>query len=199
LSCGIYRIENKVNNKVYIGQSVDIEHRKRWHFNALRRGKHWNKHLQNAWNKYGMEKFDFTIIETCSTSQLDDKEIYWISHYNSMDSGYNESVGGRHTEFSDNTKSKISIACSKDKNGFYGKHHTGESKKIMSAIKKEQYIGEKHPRSTITTEIALEIIRLLKQNKYTTQQVADIVGTSYHVVKCIRSGDTWKHLSRESA
>ena len=192
-------ITNKVNDKKYIGQSIDIEHRERWHTNALQRDNHWNNHLQNAWNKYGEDNFKFSIVETCNTDELDDKEIYWIKYYNSMNSGYNESIGGRSTKFSDNTKAKLSGSCCSYKNGFYGKTHDEETRKKMSKIKKEQYIGEGHPGSTITTETAIEIIRLLNENKYTTQQIADKVGASYHAVKCIRCGASWKHLSRDSA
>ena len=50
---GIYCIRNKINNKYYIGQSIDIKNRWKEHKYNLRHNKHVNNKLQNAWNKYG--------------------------------------------------------------------------------------------------------------------------------------------------
>ena len=69
---GVYQIMNLLNHKSYIGstkQSFKI--RMKHHVNALRRGDHKNLHLQNAWNKYGEENFEFSIIEIC-----DKKDTY---------------------------------------------------------------------------------------------------------------------------
>ena len=51
----IYRITNKVTGQHYIGQTVDINRRKRTHFNSLKRQDHDNPKLQASWNKYGEE------------------------------------------------------------------------------------------------------------------------------------------------
>ena len=59
---GIYKIANLVNGKRYIGGSVNLKHRLVCHKSGLRRGRHKNPHLQNAWNKYGEENFEFKII-----------------------------------------------------------------------------------------------------------------------------------------
>jgi group I intron endonuclease len=60
---GIYKIENKANGKVYIGQSANIN--KRWieHRSNLNNNRHPNRKLQNAWNNYGQDNFDFNILE----------------------------------------------------------------------------------------------------------------------------------------
>ena len=93
---GIYIITNKINNKVYIGQSVDI--RTRWwnHRCELNRNNHYNRHLQGAWNKYGEDNFDFSILEECTQDDLNNREVYWIDKYNSTNpkNGYNLSTGG---------------------------------------------------------------------------------------------------------
>lgn len=64
---GIYKIINKINNKYYIGSSCNCigayGNRKGSHFSRLRRNKHKNPHLQNAYNKYGEKNFQFIIIE----------------------------------------------------------------------------------------------------------------------------------------
>lgn len=57
--CGIYCIENTVNGKKYIGQSVNIYTRWKQHKNDLNNDAHCNEHLQSAWNCYGEEAFKF--------------------------------------------------------------------------------------------------------------------------------------------
>lgn len=92
----IYKIVNKVNNKVYIGQTYDISKRKSAHFNDLKNNRHSNQYLQNAWNKYGGENFELIIIEKCDLKDMDEREIYWIKYFNSMynQNGYNIRSGG---------------------------------------------------------------------------------------------------------
>ena len=60
---GIYAITNKCNGKMYFGSAVDVAARWSGHKNRLRRGCHHSQHLQNAWNKYGSESFDFSVLE----------------------------------------------------------------------------------------------------------------------------------------
>lgn len=64
--CGVYRIVNLVNNNTYIGSSININRRLTQHRLELRCNKHPNHYLQNAWNKYGEENFEFQIIERWS-------------------------------------------------------------------------------------------------------------------------------------
>lgn len=119
--CGIYVIKNKINSKVYIGQSVDIYQRWRQHKSQLSRNIRENEHLQNAWNKYGKDNFRFKVIEKCLVDKLNEREIYWIDKYNSFDSsyGYNKTDGGgQGKNVSEETKKKLS-----EKNMFI---HRGE-------------------------------------------------------------------------
>lgn len=92
--CGIYCIENMINHKKYIGQSVNIFSRWQQHKSELNRKKHCNSKLQNAWNKYGEENFNFYILEKCNFSELDKKEQNYIKNYNSYYNGYNLDFGG---------------------------------------------------------------------------------------------------------
>lgn len=92
--CGIYRIENLVNHKSYIGQSVDIHDRWVLHKWELNNDKHNNQHLLRSWHKYGEGNFEFSIIEKCDENQLNEREIYWIAYYNAYHNGYNQTMGG---------------------------------------------------------------------------------------------------------
>lgn len=95
--CGIYCLKNNINNKVYVGQSVDILRRKKDHINRLRNNRHDNKYLQYSWGKYKENNFDFFILEECSKENLDEKEKYWINKLksNNPEFGYNLTIGGK--------------------------------------------------------------------------------------------------------
>jgi len=65
------------------------------HFSSLRSGKHENIHLQNAWNKYGEDAFFFEVLErNLSPIGVNERERYWIAHFDSFVNGYNRTVGG---------------------------------------------------------------------------------------------------------
>ena len=109
--CGIYCIENLVNHKKYIGQSVNIYTRWGIHKSELRYNNHENPHMQSAWNKYGEENFKFYILEECEASMLDDREIFYISYYDTYNQGYNLTIGGQGTQgkkFSKRERKEIS-------------------------------------------------------------------------------------------
>lgn len=90
MSCGIYKIENLINSKMYIGQSINIE--KRW---LRHRYSTDNFAIHRAIRKYGITNFSFSIIEECLEEDLDKKEIYWIEKFNSIiPNGYNMIDGG---------------------------------------------------------------------------------------------------------
>lgn len=193
---GIYSITNIINKKVYIGQSTQLEKRLSWHGQALNRRDHHNKHLQNSWNKYGSESFDFKVVCECSEDELDDLERYYIDFYHSTDIkyGYNEETGGcvnkHHSErskkkisekvsgehnpmygihltLSNERRKKISERTKGTKNPFYGKHHDEATRKKMSEKKK----GMKWP---------IEVILSKGQNKR---------------VRCINNGMEFDALS----
>lgn len=87
---GIYKITNLVNGKFYVGSSVDIKNRLRQHFGNLRRGTHHNHHLQNAWNKYGAEAFEHSMLEQVTGIEtLVEREQFWIDELQANERGYN--------------------------------------------------------------------------------------------------------------
>ena len=78
LKSGIYKIENIINGKFYIGSSYNLSHRKSTHFYDLRNNKHRNIHLQRSFNKWGEESFGFSILEECSIELLIEREQFYI-------------------------------------------------------------------------------------------------------------------------
>ncbi len=89
---GIYGIRHKLSKLIYVGSSCNIINRWRRHRWLLRLDKHPNPYLQNAWNKYGEEAFEFIILEEIENLEnLSIKEKYWMDYYKSyLDNyGYN--------------------------------------------------------------------------------------------------------------
>jgi hypothetical protein len=93
MSC-IYKITNKINGKVYIGQTYSsLENRWHTHKNAWKGHRHCQA-LYDAFDKYGIDNFQIEEIEKCDITDLNDREIYWIEQYNSYENGYNLTRGG---------------------------------------------------------------------------------------------------------
>lgn len=89
----IYKVENKINHKVYIGQTIKtLEERKCEHLKYVHNGKGFRFH--KAIRKYGEDNFIWSVIDTASTvEELNQKECYWIEYYKSYINGYNSTKG----------------------------------------------------------------------------------------------------------
>lgn len=114
LVIGIYRITNLANNKIYIGQSIDIEKRVKDHFYKAFSVKDssYPSAIHNAIRKYGKESFVYDVLEECSMDELDSKERYYIDLYNSLSpNGYNMLIGGRYYKKSPPVRCRI---CNKE-------------------------------------------------------------------------------------
>ena len=83
-----------INNKKYIGQSINVEARFIQHQSALRNDRHMNYHLQNAWKKYGQDNFKMYLIKSCQQQYLNRFEKLYIRIYDSFKNGYNLTLGG---------------------------------------------------------------------------------------------------------
>ena len=90
----IYKITNRVNNKVYIGQThFTVEHRWKQHIKNYNI-EHRKQPLYKAFDKYGLDNFYIEPIEEIDSDQLDEREMYWIAYYDSFKNGYNANIGG---------------------------------------------------------------------------------------------------------
>jgi group I intron endonuclease len=122
IKSGIYKIVNKVNGKYYVGSSTNIKIRWKNHIKELNKNRHKNPHLQSAWNKYGMDNFEFNIVELCSLEDLINIEQKYlnIAHQN-KETNYNIGI------FAENS--------------FRGRKHTNETKEIIGLKSKNRNVG----------------------------------------------------------
>jgi group I intron endonuclease len=155
----IYKITNIINNKIYIGQTIrELKYRIK-NYKYYSKNKHKNNlYIYNAMYKYGFESFTFEIIDEAAQNQeeLNSKEIYYISFYNSTDPniGYNIDCGGNKTVVTDITRDKISKTLTgrklsqktKDKisKSHIGKVHTLEHNDNVSKSLSGKKLSQNH-------------------------------------------------------
>lgn len=118
--CGIYCIRNTINNKVYIGKSINIYKRIRQHNYLLNsKSKDENIYLINSWHKYGEKNFEYFILEFLEQDEIliSKRELYWMKIYDSLnpDKGYNlRSDSDSKMIVHNNTKFKITERLRKE-------------------------------------------------------------------------------------
>jgi len=136
---GIYYIENIVNNKKYIGQSVNLERRKREHFCCFRNKTHKNPYFQNAFDKYGEENFIFKVLIYCESSEMTRYEQFFVNLYNKNEL-YNLSL--------ECVKSTLGIHLSEEHKRKISKATTGKPKNKIGRKKyKNKILNKEHKKN----------------------------------------------------
>lgn len=148
MTIGIYAIRNKIDGKVYIGKSSNIEKRIKSHIRLLsaeaRDTKQTNRYLWNAVKLHGLENFEFLILETLNTKNdnlLADCEIKWMDYYKSCnrECGYNlRRDSSTKTEIHPDTRVLLSLNNKGANNPNYGNKWSEKQKEEMSKIKQKQ-------------------------------------------------------------
>lgn len=245
----IYKITNKINGKIYIGQTVQaVEKRFISHVSAAKSKYTRNKYaIHHAISKYGEDAFDVEVLGEYPEELLDEMESFFIREYNSLKpNGYNLTDGGcgtrgyKHTEetrafltqnlhkrWREMTDEEYAEACKKrsevlkgvpksaehrrklsevakrrtgEKNPFYGRKHTEETKRRIAEKAKGRDNGMGKPVKGISAdlEISFRSINMaavwLMENGYTkSKNPCSIVGTIQESVKggCVRYGFKW--------
>lgn len=140
MSSGIYKIENILTGKYYVGSAINIKKRWREHINKLRRGTHENDHLQKAFNKYGEDAFNFEVLEFALFPEdlvpLEQKYIDELNPEYNLCPTAGSSLGVKRSE---EFKLKVSEANK-------GKHPSEETKRKLSESSKGKTLSEETKR-----------------------------------------------------
>lgn len=185
MAIGIYKIENKINGKIYIGSSVNLSKRKERHFRNLKNNIHENFHLQNAYNKYGKNGFEFIIVKRTSRDNMLVEEQKLLDKYAGTSNCYNilliagsPFMKGRIK--SEEHRRKLSAATT----AYFRTHpearerlrqeHLGtkaslETKEKMCKSKKR---GSKHHNSKLTEQEVLNIRKLYEHENISSRALA---------------------------
>ena len=138
MKSGVYQIRNIANGKCYVGSSNNISQRWCVHKGRIKNKIHSRK-LQNAFNKYGWENFEFHILEHCAPEERAQREQHWIDKLDSFKNGYNtrktaeSQLGFRHSE---ETRQKMK-----------GRRHSEEARQKMSINRKGKPFSAEHKKN----------------------------------------------------
>lgn len=205
MSSGIYIIQNKVNGNIYIGSTSNFSKRKNRHFRYLRTGKHENKHLQHAFNKYGENAFDFIIIKR--TKELLQEEQKLLNEHFGKPTCYNicgtagsPSVKGRVK--TDEWKARIAQSVQK----FYDNNPTHKQRlaelrlgttipqEVRQKMKESKKRGSDHHNSKLNDQIVREIKQKYKPREYGYAMLAKEYGVDKKTIIRIIQNKTWTHI-----
>jgi group I intron endonuclease len=211
--CGIYKIQNLVNGKVYFGQSNNIKQRWNSHKNIAKNkySKSYNYHLYRSIRKYGIENFEFSIVKECKEDDLNCLEQFYIISYSSWNSnyGYNKSIGGegggsKTEEAKKNMrKPKSELAKLHIRLSHLGIRHTTEQKEKISNSCKEYFRNnprteENRKKSSITSikiwdKIGRKPVKIITKPK--TSKQLEAVHKQRKDIKCVETGIIYHGLN----
>ena len=143
MSSGIYALYWESIDKIYIGKSIDLDIRKASHEYLMKKGKHFNYKVQEAFNNNGLPVFQ--ILEFCLPSKLNELEISYISDYDSFSLGFNLTKGG---------------------DGSYGENHPGSkysNQQIEEAFLLLYTRDTLHKDIAIVTGVSLDVIKAISR------------------------------------
>jgi group I intron endonuclease len=163
---GIYKITNKQNGKVYIGQSNNIERR----FSEHKQKRY--ETIDDYINILGVDNFDFEVIEECNIDELDNKEQLYIQQYQSNINGYNIQQGGyNNSQGEGNGRALLTIADVEFIRKSYQNHQSAKeiyNKYFKDKITKNQFQGVWQGRSW--SYIMPEVFTLDNKQYYCSEQ-----------------------------
>lgn len=151
---GIYEIKNIESGKRYIGSACNFLVRWKNHRNELNRSVHDNSHLQNAWNKYSEDAFEFNVLLVCDKNN---NILYEQAFLDKMCPTYN---------IAKNATAPM-----------LGLHHTKETCAKLSAINKGKIFSKEHKRKLsmaqkgkkASEEVRLKMSKARKGKKFTEE------------------------------
>lgn len=187
MEAGVYLISNNVNGKCYVGSTVHLDQRRREHFSRLANNKHINAHLQNAYNKYGREAFNFEILETIDIDdnikdKLLKREQFWIDN---LKPEYNvllvagSNLGYHHTE---ETKKKISESTTGvKKSEEHAKHiREGQSGRVLTEEHKAKLSEAARHRKSPSNHAIISIDGVIYNS---LKEASEATGVKYNTIQ----------------
>ena len=208
---GIYKISNTINDKIYIGSAVNLNHRYREHTKRLTSGAHHNIHLLRHFKKYGFKTLLFDYVELVDNKEtLLEREQYWIDYYKNINNplfNINPTAGSNLGKtFSQEFKDKISRSrkgvshlseeekkkrSERMRGNKYGKlvKRTDEYRKKQSDKSK----GEKNGRAILTEQDVIKIKTLLV-NGFMQADIARMFNVARDRIWHIKEEKQWKHV-----
>lgn len=162
----IYKIRNVINDKFYVGSTVDSRKRFWAHRKALRLGNHDCIYLQRAWDKYGEDCFKFEIVEQLSSKEeLYPAEQKWLDEHFGKEYCYNVAAHAdspmrdASPEFRAKHAQIMRDYYSENSHPREGLKHDAATLEMMSQNRKGKHAGENHYRygKTVSEEIRKKI------------------------------------------
>lgn len=187
MEAGVYLISNNVNGKCYVGSTIHLDRRRLEHFSSLANNKHPNRHLQNAYNKYGVNAFEFEILETILIDDnikktLLSREQFWIDNlkpeYNILPVA-GSSLGYRHTE---ETKKKISQSTTGvKKSEEHAKHiREGQSGRVLTEEHKAKLSEAAKHRKSPSNHAIISIDGVIYNS---LKEASEATGVKYNTIQ----------------
>ena len=198
---GIYEIKNNSNNKSYIGLSTSVEDRMLFHKRRLLQNTHKNKHLQSSFNKYGIDSFEFNIIEECDEEMLPEREKYWIQEFKSHDraNGYNKTYGGEFGRLSDEI---VQSTANKLRGRTLSEEMKNRIRETLTGKKQTPEAIQNRVNSIKKLDDSTEelIVKLYIENDYTKRQIAQELNIKNTTIDSVihRSGELKKYNYKEN-
>jgi len=183
----VYKITNLINNKIYVGESLDVDRRWKDHKDDLNNNKHIDYKLQEDWNIYGKSAFKFEVIEELNKdiARYIDQYVLiiyedeYIKKYNSIVEGYNieetlkEIMEGNKTinvtdsiEKSKNTLKQVLKNIEENNGKYFVSSKILEKRKTEENLKKKVYCVEKdklYKNAKVASKECKGIVRYIYQ------------------------------------
>jgi group I intron endonuclease len=184
----IYKITNQIDGKFYIGSTNNLIKRYYTHLHDIRSNKNTCVKLIRAVNKHGEDNFKFEIVYECLTDDILRTEQTYID---SLNPHYNiAKIAGSNLGIKRTEEVKLRKSVSQKDNWKDESYRT----KHLENLSKNWKTGSNHKMAKLTEEQVIDIKKQLLTGLL-PKQVADSLKVSYHSVKDINRGKTWKHIT----
>ena len=200
----VYKIENKINKKIYVGQTNNLDRRMQEHKHDERN----NHPIHNAIKKYGWENFEVSVLYYGVNYNEKEKEYIKLYKSNRKEYGYNITAGGQDSSGENNPQSKLSqsdvyqiisdlkgnnsIECIAKKYRTTVKTIRNINAGISWRIGSLQYPIRKRKLKILNNEEVKEIISLLKDANNSIEGIADMFNIKPCIVLNINKGNTYR-------